>query len=792
MTETNSNRRPTINIVLKMIFLSILVITVTSIVISEYRRPENADTFRYVERLDGDWTRIYPDGHTENIGPLNYNGTLECEAMEPCIVEYTLPDDIPAGSFISTRSSSQEMKIYVGGELRMSYGAESVFGMNVSKVSRYLFAPLDDSDAGKTLRIETVAESMYSGHHNFTLIGTLDGIWYSYMSGEALPLILEIILAVIATVLLITGLTVYFTRHVVMSSIWLAMSMLCTALYTICESFIRQLIFPNISVLFEFGYVFGILTWIAYMFYMDEYQKHRRQKLYHVITAVLLIFMIISIVLIITHAVGALAVLIVSVPFNIFSLVVIVAGIIQDMRNRKFAEYRLVGTMMMVLVPMQMILLAYYFTAFFFNPTTIICIIMMILLVANFVSETTQIMDATMRAKQAELASESKSNFLANMSHEIRTPINSIMGMNEMILRESDSREITDYANTIKNSSNFLLGIINDILDFSKIEAGKMDIIPVDYHTIDILNDLINVLEERATNKGLQVNKNMADNIPSVLYGDSVRVRQVIINLISNACKYTKEGSVSFTVTWEQINGKDGLKAIVEDTGIGMKPEEQDRLFEKFARMDEKKNASIEGTGLGMSIVKYLVNAMKGTIEVKSEYGKGTRMTVFLPQKAVDTTPVEFTNKAAVPEKKNYKPTLIAPNATVLAVDDVQINLAVFKALLKKTMINVDLADSGKKCLELCKDKKYDIIYMDHMMPEMDGVETFNELKKSGGPNADTPVIILTANAISGSEEKYIGYGFDSYLSKPIVPEALEKSLIDFLPKELREAEENH
>lgn len=787
MKKISTEQNEKFSQILKIIFVGIMVVTILGIAFAEFYLPEKVDEFRFVEVLKGDWTRIYPDGHTENVGPLTDIGIMECEPNVPMVLEYRLPDTVRKGSFFATRSSMQMVRISVDGETRFIYDMESTRSSADSNVSRYVFAPLDSSDAGKNLRVELTAElPMYSGHYSTYYIGTQDGIWYMLMDTEFLPLMLELIMAAIALVLLITAITVYLKKHIIMSSMWLALSMLCTAGYLLCESFIRQLIFPNVSVLFDFGFIFGILTWISYMFYLDEYQNHRRRKLYNIVTVILFVMIFASTVIVIGGGESSLIVLASSIPLYFVAFAVIITGIIMDIRSGKFKEYRFVGTIMLIIIPLQVFLVIYYFTGSFYNPTTVFCIIMMILLAANFVTETYAIGDATMRAKQAELANESKSIFLANMSHEIRTPINSIMGMNEMILRESDSRTIKGYSEIIQNSSKYLLGIINDILDFSKIEAGKMDIVPDDYETSSVFSEIISVLEERAANKSLYVVKNIDSNIPSKLNGDSVRVRQIVINLISNACKYTDSGSVTFGISWITKDGVSGLEFIVEDTGRGMKAEDLERLYDKFARMDEQKNASIEGTGLGMSIVKYLVDAMNGTISVWSEYEKGTKINVFLPQTVIDATPIELeakSGKVQREEKKPYKPIFTAPDAQILAVDDTTLNLTVFKALLKKTLVKIDTATDGRKCLEMCKTKKYDIIYMDHMMPEMDGIETFKALRGTDGPNAETPVIILTANALSGAENQYLELGFSSYLSKPVNSQALEKSLLDFLPE---------
>ncbi|MBQ1855783.1 MAG: response regulator, partial [Anaerovibrio sp.] len=391
----------------------------------------------------------------------------------------------------------------------------------------------------------------------------------------------------------------------------------------------------------------------------------------------------------------------------------------------------------------------------------------------------------------AEEASKAKSGFLANMSHEIRTPINAVLGMNEMILRECQDNNILAYASSIKSAGNTLLGIINDILDFSKIEAGKLEIIPVEYDLSSVLNDLVNMVQTRADAKGLTISLDFDPNTPKNLYGDEVRIKQVITNILTNGVKYTEKGSVTFTLGFERIaDNPDGVRlyVAVKDTGIGIKPEDLKKLFEKFERIEEKRNRKVEGTGLGMAITLNLLNMMGSTIQVESDYGHGTKFYFYLEQRVINWEPLgnyEAAYQALIKERNFYQEKFVAPDAQVLVVDDNQMNLMVFKSLLKKTQVQVDTADDGDEALLLTQDKKYDIIFLDHMMPGKDGIETLHELREhNGNINQNTVAVCLTANAISGSRERYIEEGFSDYLTKPIDSGKLEDMLINYLPKE--------
>ena len=386
-------------------------------------------------------------------------------------------------------------------------------------------------------------------------------------------------------------------------------------------------------------------------------------------------------------------------------------------------------------------------------------------------------------------ASQTKSEFLSNMSHEIRTPINAILGMDEMILRESKEPTTLEYAENLRHAGNSLLGIINDILDFSKIEAGKMEIIPVEYQLSSLLNDLVNMIHTRADKKSLKFIANANQKIPSILFGDEIRIKQVITNILTNAVKYTEKGSVTLEVDYKE-KGTDSiiLEVSIKDTGMGIKEEDIHKLFSAFERIEEKRNRTIEGTGLGMNITQQLLHLMGTTLKVESVYGQGSTFSFELEQRIVNREPIgdfEEAFRNSLKDHKEYREKFTAPDAEILVVDDTVMNLTVVKGLLKQTKIKIDTAESGYECLDMAMKKKYDLIFLDHRMPGMDGMETLHEMQMTpNNPNADTPVISLTANAISGAREQYLAAGFKDYLTKPINSVHLENMLIKYLPKD--------
>lgn len=391
-----------------------------------------------------------------------------------------------------------------------------------------------------------------------------------------------------------------------------------------------------------------------------------------------------------------------------------------------------------------------------------------------------------------QVANDAKSQFLANMSHEIRTPINGIIGMNTMLLKELDNgntEDVMEYAKNIQSASQTLLSLINDILDISKIESGKMEIVPVEYDLFSILNDCYNMNFIRALEKNLTLELEIEESLPAILYGDEVHVRQIINNILSNAVKYTEKGSVLLRMSAIEQDDKDvTLRIEVKDTGIGIKEENLEKLFQNFTRIDVEKNRNIEGTGLGLSLTKKLIDLMGGEIQVQSEYGVGSIFTVILKQGVASTHKMgSFDEKyrAYIQQEEKTNENRIAPSARVLLVDDVRMNLRVAQGLLSSTLATIDIAGGGEECLQMMHEKKYDIVFLDHMMPGLDGMATLKALKADNThPNQNTPVIALTANAIVGAKEMYMNAGFSDYITKPIQEKEILDIFFDYVPCE--------
>ncbi len=374
---------------------------------------------------------------------------------------------------------------------------------------------------------------------------------------------------------------------------------------------------------------------------------------------------------------------------------------------------------------------------------------------------------------QLDAANAAKSSFLARVSHEIRTPINTILGMNEMIRRECHDEEIQRYSGSISSAGETLLVLINDILDISKVESGKLSIITSDYDVISLLNDVWIMVYRRTEEKGIKLNFDVNCNMPKILHGDKVRIKQMLINLLTNSIKYTDEGFVRLKA-WTEQHGEDvDLIVSVSDTGVGIKEENIGRIFDSFERIE----STIEGTGLGLAITKQLAEAMNGRLDVESIYGCGSKFTMTIPQRVIDFSPAgSFEPKESPAVKNSDAPLFVAPDAKILVTDDNRMNRVVIEKLLKRTRAMVETAESGEEALEKVTRTKYDVILLDAMMPNMDGTETLRRMRSlENNLSADAPIIVITANAVTGARDKYIADGFTDYISKPVKPLELER-----------------
>jgi len=741
---------------------------------------ENRKEESTFHELQADWVQIMPDGKEV---PVEIPGNCDVEFGEWGTIKTILPQN-QEDTWICVRSMQQEMKFFVGGELRKEYSTLDIQKVGRSSTMTYVLLPLYSVDAGKELRVEFMSKSQYYNYVSDFHAGDKNDIrnhfWEAYGPGF-----------IIATLMFITGLMVvfgsimirrYYQREVDLGYLG-NIVMICSA-WLMAESKLRQFVFPSSTVAMWMGYLMIALLPYPFASYINSVQKGRYRKVYTLIELLTAINFAVVVILQVLNIRDVMDTLINSHVIIVVLIVTMVITLVRDAVKGYIKEYKEVAIGFVIAVVGGVCELGLVYVVD--TPLNGIGLCLgLIGLLAMAVFKTVRDLIAIEKEKQLAIAaSESKAKFLANMSHEIRTPINVVIGMNEMILRENKEPVIGEYANNIKNASRMLLSLINDVLDFSKIEAGKLELVPNEYTTTSLITDVLLGAEVRAKQKQLQIIKHIDESLPSVLYGDDIRIKQVLNNLLSNAVKYTEKGNVTFSAERVNMDDKFSLCFTVKDTGIGIRKEDMDKLFGSFERLELSKNRYIQGTGLGLNIAKQLVTAMGGTIDVQSEYGQGTCFTVVIPQQIVDDTPmnekteVSSVSETAIEQKKQF----YAPDAKILVVDDNKMNLKVIQALLKRSGVQLDLANGGEECLQITKDKKYDLILMDHMMPEPDGIQTLHMLREDkNNINADTKVIVLTANAIEGTREEYLKEGFEDYLSKPVQVDKLESVLAKYI-----------
>ena len=768
----------------KISFFTSIIVLILFFVYGQLALPSEKEILDFrCEEFVAEWEQVLDSG--ERV-PVEVPGKVVAESGEVVRYATILPQDIDENKVLAFRTVWQDAKLYVGDELRADYSTEDTRAFGKNSAFRYVFLELEEGDAGKELTYCLSTQSKYSGTIRNIYIGDKIGVlmYLFAQSGAKNMLAIFLFMLSLFCILVCLFLKVVYKKHLTISYLIIAM-MLCSV-WMISEMEVRQILFHNISTVSVFTYASIMLIPVPFVLYINEIQNERYKKLFSVPLAYTMIIFVSAVVLQVLNIVEFLQMLPISHVGILGASICIVITISCDLKSGRIQEYFAVGIGILGLVVATVVEMVLYYM----NVTTTIGAALIVgltfLLVMAIVKTGQDLMESEKKKQEAILAREAQSKFLANMSHEIRTPMNAVIGMNEMILRESKDKDILEYAGNIKSAGNMLLGLISDILDFSKIESGVIEIVNCEYDLLRLIADEELLLKTRAAEKKISIHTEIDKKLPSKLYGDELHIKQVITNLISNAVKYTSEGSVTFRV-YHKVIDEDNIDLYfsIKDTGMGIKPEQREELFDSFKRLEIEKNRNIQGTGLGLSIAKQLTERMDGELTVESEYGKGSEFTMRVKQKVTEKTPIGGeTDKKQSAENVNSSH-FTAEEARVLVVDDNNVNVMVIKSLLKRVLIKTDTALSGKECIEKTKENKYDIILLDHMMPEMDGVDTLKMIRNDdGNKNKDGIIIVLTANAIAGCREMYLECGFDDYFSKPILADDFEELLIKYLPPE--------
>ena len=775
--------------VITLLFLAILIF-VAVFFFAHILRGKDADQITYRCEEMNAFTR------TGGAGPLSFPCSVELAAGEELVCEMQLPGVIYDDTWVCYLSDCNT-SVYIDGELRKTYDryADTIIGGSLKRM--HIFVGLNPGDAGKTIRLVFFANKNNTVNLRPVYIGSSLGIIERIISLDIVNFVLTFALFSISIIAILIGLLLRFSRKMESPILAMGIGVLFVTLWLVFDSDLFQLAFRRYYIDGTMSYLMVLLIPYPFVYYLDILQERRYRVMY---SFCLFLLENVTICACLLHFSGTLDFL-TMLPFLAFTigivLACIVVAMIRDLRKGFYRSYRIsfIGmTGLLISCVFEIIRVVtvdekhagtFVITGLFWTVTLAI------------IHQLYAVREAQKEAAVAVRASETKTNFLANMSHEIRTPMNAILGMDEMILREAgENSRIKKYASDIRSAGNMLLTIINDILDLSKIESGKAELVMADYELCSVINDVINIALRRADDKGILFSFGAAPDIPVRFHGDEIRVRQVMLNIINNAIKYTNEGNVCVFMDLER-SGEDTkeakagdmttLRISVKDTGIGIREEDREKLFQPFDRLEETKNRNIEGTGLGLSIAGNYVKLMGGHIDVESVYGEGSTFTIHMPMQITDPAPIgDFSKRIRTLQENGNKklPLVIAPNASALVVDDNEMNLEVISGLMERTGIRVDTAASGAAALERLEKKRYDIIFLDQMMPVMDGITTLKRMRASFDMRG-VSVIALTADAVAGAREYYLEKGFDDYLSKPVRAEALEKALQKHLPKEL-------
>lgn len=756
----------------------ILILVFGYIIIGEIVFPYNTPRDGFIcYQLPGDnWVEIREDGSRVSYAvPGKADGDITLETTLPTEID----KDISAMCL-----RGMDMKVYVDGNLRIEQKTKDYFLLGDRSAEVFVMAPLYPEDAGKTLRVEY---EYNSGFVYEVYYGTRLGIWAHFFSQYGAELFVGILIMSLGIICYIASVVYQIIYKKYLEMQHLSIGVLLGACWVMSNSIFRQFYTRNTSVMSDIPFLMVILLPIPFLVFIDSLQKQRYTKLLTLAGIIEIVDFVVLMIFFISGKMPLVRSFIIAASCALISIIVIGYTIIKDFTQGLTKEYSYVAVGFMVLAIAAVGQILMYLLAHNGVFSGLLMAVGLLgFLICAAVHTIKQLIGIRIEANEANNANKAKDQFLANMSHEIRTPLNGILGMDEMIIRDTRDSRVKKYALDIKSAGNTLLSLINDILDLSKIEAGSFEIIPVEYGVASVLNDVINMTRPKALSKNLEYIFDVDPDIPGELYGDEIRIRQVMLNIINNAIKYTEKGIIDIKVMADRA-GSEGTALLtikVSDTGRGIKPEDMGKLFSSFQRLDEKENRNIEGTGLGLNITKHLTELMNGKLLVDSRYGHGSTFTIIIPQKVVKSEPIGDFSEAVknfVNEIETPEPTLYAPKARILVVDDNEMNLEVIDGLLRDTKIKLELVSSGQECIDKVKESTFDLILLDQMMPGMNGEQTLKAMMDEDILKG-TPVVALTADAIMGARESYIAKGFTDYLSKPVKYDRLEDTIKRYIP----------